>query len=398
MTVTTPPLDDRALRAAVHARLAQRADITDLDPGAPLVAELAALVHAEAPFLARPAVDRIVAQLTDEVRGLGPLEPVLADPDVCEVMINGPGRAFVERRGRIEPLAVDLAADDIVRMVERVIAPLGLRLDRAAPIVDARLPDGSRLHAIIPPLALDGPCVTIRRFGTRLLTVGDFCVPGAAAAFLTWAVRAGANILVTGGTGSGKTTFLNALSASLPAGDRIVTIEETAELQLRQPHVVRLEARPPNAEGTGAVSVRELVRSALRMRPDRIVVGEVRGGEALDLLAAMNTGHDGSLCTLHANRPADAITRLETLVLLAASGLPLDAVRTQIGATIDLVVHVHRTRDGHRAVAEIAEVVPAPSPWCRALFAGPELRALAVPQRAARRHDAPPLEPEWFGC
>lgn len=390
--------DDRAIKAAIHARLARRADVAELVDTPPASRELASLIHAEAPLLSGAVVDRLVRELSDELAGFGPLEPVLADGEVTEIMLNGPGRAYVERRGRLEELDLHLDAVDIVRVVERVIAPLGLRLDRAAPIVDARLPDGSRLHAVIPPLALDGPCVTIRRFGARLLALDDFGVPADAAAFLGWAVMAGWNLLVTGGTGSGKTTLLNALSALIPAGERIVTIEETAELRLRQPHVVRLEARPPNAEGSGAVSIRELVRSALRMRPDRIVVGEVRGGEAIDLLTALNTGHDGSLCTLHANRPADALTRLETLVLLAASGLPLDAVRAQVAATIDLVVHVSRGRDGRRAVNEIAEIVPALAPWARPLFTGPDLVAVAVPQRPARRHDAPAPHATWFGC
>ena len=246
-------------------------------------------------------------ELTDEIAGFGPLEPLLADAAVTEVMVNGPGCAYVERAGCLESVALDLDAAGIIRLVERVVAPLGLRLDRSSPMVDARLPDGSRVHAIIPPLAIDGPCVTIRRFGARAIPLDAFGLDTEAAGFLRWCVEAGWNLLVAGGTSAGKTTLLNALSAAIPEGERIVTIEETAELRLAQTHVVRLEARPPNAEGVGAVAVRDLVRAALRMRPDRIVVGEVRGGEALDMLQALNTGHDGSLSTVHANSAVDAL-------------------------------------------------------------------------------------------
>ena len=234
----------------------------------------------------------------------------------------------------------------MLRVVERVIAPLGLRLDRASPMVDARLPDGSRLHAVIPPLAIDGPCVTIRRFGARAIPLSEFGAGGHGAAFLAEAVAGGWNLLVSGGTSSGKTTLLNAVSALIDRTERIITIEETAELRLAQPHVVRLEARPSNAEGAGAVSVRDLVRTALRMRPDRIVVGEVRGGEALDLLQALNTGHDGSMSTIHANTPADALRRLATLALLSGLALPFEAVVEQVGAAVDAVIQVTRGADG----------------------------------------------------
>jgi pilus assembly protein CpaF len=271
-------------------------------------------------------------------------------------MINGPGAAYVERAGQLERVDLVLDAAGIVRLVERVIAPLGLRLDRAAPMVDARLADGSRLHAVIPPLALDGPVVTIRRFGARALGLDAFGVDGHARGFLQWAVGAGWNVLVVGGTGAGKTTLLNALSCAVPVEQRIVTIEETAELRLDRPHVVRLEARPPNAEGAGEVTVRALVRAALRMRPDRLVVGEVRGAEALDMLMALNTGHDGSLSTIHANGPGDGLARLETLALLAGSGLPLPAIRAQVAASVDLLVQVARGRGGVRRVESIEEV------------------------------------------
>jgi pilus assembly protein CpaF len=266
-------------------------------------------------------------------------------------------------------------------------------------MVDARLPDGSRLHAVIPPLAIDGPYVTIRRFGTRAIPLDAFGLGEAPSTFLGWAVNAGWNLLVAGGTSAGKTTLLNALSGTIPAADRIVTIEETAELRLAQPHVVRLEARPPNAEGAGAVGVRELVRAALRMRPDRLVVGEVRGAEALDMLQALNTGHDGSMSTIHANGPADALSRLETLVLLADAGLPLAAVRAQVVASVDAVVFLARRAGGIRRVEAIAEVVIGDE-RVRPLFAWESgtLRAVHAPRRALRRPDAPPADPSWFRC
>jgi pilus assembly protein CpaF len=283
-----PSGGDAGLKQRVHRRLVAAGGLDPLDhldehdrPGRAFAVRtrLAELLHDEAPLLTPARFEHLLRELTDEVSGLGPLEPLLADPEVSEVMLNGPGRAYVERAGRLEAVELDLDADGIVRLVERVVAPLGLRLDRASPMVDGRLTDGSRLHALIPPLALDGPCVTIRRFRPRPVDLDAFGAAGAPGAFLRWTVAAGWNLLISGGTSAGKTTLLNALSAAIPAGERVVTIEETAELRLAQPHVVRLEARPPNAEGAGAVSVRALVRTALRMRPDRIVVGEVRGGE-----------------------------------------------------------------------------------------------------------------------
>jgi pilus assembly protein CpaF len=329
--------------------------------------------------------------------GLGPLDPVLADAAVTEVLLNGGGRAFVERAGRLEPLSVELDEAGVRGLVERVIAPLGLRLDRASPMVDARLPDGSRLHAILAPVAVEGTCVAIRRFGAQHLPLSAFGLGTGASCFLEWAVVAGWNLLLAGGTGAGKTTLLNTLSAAVPAGERIVTVEETAELRLAQPHVVRLEARPANAEGAGAVAVRDLVRAALRLRPDRLVVGEVRGGEAFDLLQALNTGHDGSLCTLHANGPAEALARLETLVVLAGTGLPLEAARAQIRFSVDGVVHIARRSDGSRRVEAIAEVTSSDGDVpVRHLFdAAGGLGAL--PERPARRHCAPGWREEWFG-
>lgn len=348
--------NDQALKQRVHARL-----LAEAGDGASTVAvrsQLAEHLRTEEPLLAADRFAALLGELLHEVSGLGVLEPVLADPSVTEVMVNGPGRAFVERAGVLEPIALDLDAATIVRLAERIVAPLGLRLDRASPMVDARLADGSRLHAVLPPLAVDGPCLTIRRFGARPLALADFAVRPDVASALDGLVAEGANVLVAGATAAGKTTLLNSLSAAIPAEERVVTIEETAELRLAQPHVVRLEARPANSEGAGAVSVRDLVRAALRMRPDRIVVGEVRGGEALDMLQALNTGHDGSLSTIHANGTRDALRRLETLALFGGAALPIEAVREQIVSSIDVVVFVAR-RHGRRTVTEIAEVVGA---------------------------------------
>jgi pilus assembly protein CpaF len=392
----------RRLVAAEELDAVARAADDDVLASVAVRARLAELLRDEAPLLAVARFDQVLAELVDEVSGLGPLEPLLADPEITEVMLNGPGSAYVERAGQLEPIAVDLDAAAIVRIVERIVAPLGLRLDRASPMVDARLADGSRLHAMIPPLAIDGPCVTIRRFGARAVGLDAFGATGGAREFLRWAVRAGWNLLVAGGTSAGKTTLLNALSAEVAGGERIVTIEETAELRLAQSHVVRLEARPPNAEGAGAVSVRDLVRAALRMRPDRIIVGEVRGGEALDMLQALNTGHDGSLSTIHANSAADALSRLETLVLLSGLGLPLRAVRSQIGAAVDGIVQVVRDRRGGRRVAAVAELVSGSDELdVRMLFATREgtLVAQGAPMREARRASAAgDADPGWFRC
>jgi pilus assembly protein CpaF len=394
--------DEAALKQRVHRRLLeQRVDAVDHDTES-LRAHLAELLRDEHPLLAARRFDALLEELTHEVAGLGPLEPLLADPAVTEVMVNGPGRAYVERAGRLQAVAVDVDAATIVHLVERVLAPLGLRLDRSSPMVDARLADGSRLHAVIPPLAVDGPCVTIRRFGARAVTLEEFGLGPVAATFLRWAVVAGWNLLIAGATSAGKTTLLNALSQAIPPAERIVTIEETAELRLAQPHVVRLEARPPNAEGVGEVTVRALVRAALRMRPDRIVVGEVRSGEALDMLQALNTGHDGSMSTIHANGPADALARLETLVLLAGSGLPLGAVRAQVSSSIDAVVFVARGRDGARRVEAIAELDARRPSGVRPLFAWRAGRLVPVAgvTRPARRPDveAPTLDRRGPAC
>lgn len=368
---------DAGLRERVHARL-----LADLQPGAEIVErEVEAVVASEAPLLSPRDSDRLVTEVLADVRGLGPLEPILADPEVTDVLVNGPGPVWVERRGELSKLAVALDSATIERLIERIVAPLGLRVDRSSPLVDARLPDGSRVHAVLPPLAVDGPCLTIRRFGARTIPITDFAPPEVCD-LLARAVRERRNIVVSGGTGAGKTTLLNALAASIPAGDRIVTVEDAAELRLPQEHVVRLEARPANAEGVGRVTIRELVRNALRMRPDRIVVGEVRGAEALDMLQAMNTGHEGSLSTCHANGPADALRRLETMVLSGDVALPLTAIREQLVSALDLVVQVARRRRGGRAVVEIAEVVDGEGTRTRRI-AG-ERGVEATPTRAPR--------------
>lgn len=397
----TAPDADRALRRTVHQRLVGSEAVEQLvGVAAPeLRRRLGALLHEANPLLATDRHERLVRELADEVAGLGPLEPLLADPSVTEVMVNGTRGCFVERAGRLEQ--VPLALDDfaIMRIVERIIAPLGLRLDRASPMVDARLADGSRLHAVIPPLAIDGACVTIRRFGTRTIALEEFAPGEPAAAFLRWAVDAGWNLLVSGGTSSGKTTLLNAMSGAIDPTERVITIEETAELRLAQPHVVRLEARPANAEGAGAVSVRDLVRTALRMRPDRIVVGEVRGAEALDLLQALNTGHEGALSTVHANSPLDALRRIATLSLFSGVALPFEAITEQVGAAIDVVVQVERGRSGAREIVAIAEVEnERGSIGVRELFgrgAG-ALGPRGVPSRPLRRRDAPVPDDSWF--
>ena len=330
--------------------------------GADVQAEVRALVEREAAALAEAERTALCDRVLLLATGLGPLEPLLADPAVDEVMVNGTGAVYVERRGKLECSSATFDSEAaLLHAIERILAPLGRRVDEASPLCDARLADGSRVNVVIPPLSLSGPCLTIRRFRREGFSLSQLVaggtLPAAAADLLARAVAARASILVSGGTGSGKTTTLNALSGAIPGGERIVTIEDAAELQLRQAHVVRLESRPASLEGSGEVTIRQLVRNALRMRPDRIVVGEVRGGEALDLLQALNTGHDGSLSTVHANSPEDALRRLETLALMADVALPHAAVREQVASALDLVVHQSRAADGTRTVRSIAEVV-----------------------------------------
>jgi len=304
---------------------------------------------------------RMLEQITDEILGLGPLEPLLRDEQITEVMVNGPQQVYIEREGMLELTNVTFQNDEHVhKVIQRIIAPIGRRIDESSPMVDARLADGSRVNAIIPPLSLVGPVVTIRKFSATPFTVDDLVRFGTATPemfeFLEACVKARLNIFVSGGTGSGKTTMLNILSSFIPDDERIVTIEDAAELQLRQEHVVTLEARPANIEGKGAVPIRELVRNSLRMRPDRVVVGECRSAEALDMLQAMNTGHDGSMSTGHANTPRDMLSRLETMVLMAGMDLPLRAIREQISSAVDLIVHQNRLKDGTRKITHITEV------------------------------------------
>ncbi len=402
--MTARPLASaRPLRDALHRRLlATPFDPLSLGP-AELRDRLTALLRDEVPLVTATDEARVLDEIVAEVEGLGPLQPLLGDPTISEIMVNGPHRLFVERNGRLEGVSCELDADTIVRITQRVIAPLGLRLDRSSPMVDARLPDGSRVHAVLPPLAPDGPCLTIRRFATRAVGLGDFGLDAPAVALLSEMVRAGWNIVVSGATSAGKTTCANAMAAVIDPAERIVTIEETTELRLRQPHVVRLEARPANAEGAGAVGVRELVRTALRMRPDRLIVGEVRGGEAFDMLQALNTGHDGSLSTVHANAPADALARLETLVLLGGVALPLPAVRAQLSSAIAAIVQVARGERGRRVVVAIAEVGArgSRSPGARTLLGraadGARLVAMEPPTRPPRRAGFD-LEEVWRQC
>lgn len=303
----------------------------------------------------------IFHQVLNDLLGFGPLQPLLDDPDITEIMVNGPKKVFIEKKGQLSRANISFDDDDhVVRIIDRIILPLGRRVDYDSPTVDARLPDGSRVNAVVRPVAIDGPSITIRKFRKDRLQVPDLINFGSLtqqmADFLEACVKAHFNIVISGGTGSGKTTLLNVLSGFIPENERIITIEDAAELQLQQDHVMRMETKAPNTDGMNAVTIRDLVKNSLRMRPDRIVVGEVRGGEALDMLQAMNTGHDGSLTTVHANSPRDAISRLETLVLMAGMDLPLKVVRQQISSAIDLIVQQSRLKDGQRKVTAITEV------------------------------------------
>ncbi len=304
---------------------------------------------------------RVQQEVLDEILGLGPLEPYLNDPEVSEIMVNGPGQIYVERAGRIHLAEGAFAGEgSLRRVIEKIVSRVGRRIDESSPMVDARLPDGSRVNAVVPPVAIDGSLLTIRKFSADPLTVHDLVGFGTltpqVAELLAACVRARLNIVISGGTGSGKTTTLNVMSSFIPADERIVTIEDAAELQLRQEHVLRMESRPANVEGRGEVTIRDLVRNCLRMRPDRIVIGEVRDGAALDMLQAMNTGHDGSLTTVHANAPRDVLSRLETMVLMSGMELPVRAVREQMASAIDLIVHQSRLKDGTRRITHVTEV------------------------------------------
>ena len=365
-----------------------------LDHGHHDAAAIQQLLVEHDPLLDDRTVTDLIHRVHSRVSGLGVLDQFLADPAIDEVMVNGAGDLWVERSGRLECTGIIIQSATTYALLERIVAPLGLRIDRTSPLVDARLPDGSRVNGVVPPLAVDGPLITIRRFGARRVQLPEVCSPGVAK-LLEWAVQSRCNIIVSGGAGAGKTTLLNAVAAFIPLDERVVTIEDTAELRLPGRHVVRLERRPANAEGAGEISIRDLVRNALRMRPDRIVIGEVRSGEAIDMLQAMNTGHDGSLSTCHANSPIDAIRRLETLVLMGDVALPLAAVREQLRAAVDLIVHVARQPDGSRRVVSIAEPMPdgeTGSSISANVLTGPLGELVTLPSRPRRAtHLGPPL-------
>ncbi|MDQ3817038.1 MAG: CpaF family protein [Acidobacteriota bacterium] len=355
------------MKSRLHRALINRMDLTKLGAMAPEqvnteVSRLAeGVLAAEAMPLSTAERERLVSEVRHELFGLGPLEPLLADPTISDILVNSHRKIYIERRGKLESTDVAFKDDEhLMRVIERIVSSVGRRIDESSPMVDARLQDGSRVNAIIPPLSLDGPVLSIRRFGAEPLRmnalVENRALTREIAEMLEMCVKARLNVLISGGTGAGKTTLLNALSANIPEDERIVTIEDSAELQLQQPHVVRLETRPPNIEGRGEVTQRDLVRNALRMRPDRIVIGEVRGGEAIDMLQAMNTGHDGSLTTIHANTPRDALSRLETMIQMTGMRLSERAMRQQIASAINLVIQVARLTDGARRVTSISEI------------------------------------------
>ena len=355
------------LKVDLHRRLIERLDLDALEQiknenelATQIRHAVLEFLRAEATPLSQREREDIVEQIIYEVMGLGPIEPLFRDPTISDILVNGPREIYIERAGRLSRVAASFRNDaHLLAVIDRIVSRVGRRVDEQSPMVDARLPDGSRVNAIIPPLALDGPVLSIRRFGTdlgveQLVTNGTLTQE----MMLLFAscVQARLNIMISGGTGSGKTTMLNAMSTFIPAHERVITIEDAAELQLHQDHVVRLETRPPNSEGRGEVVARDLVKNALRMRPDRIIIGEVRAGEALDMLQAMNTGHEGSLTTIHANSPRDAISRLETMILMAGTNLPARAMREQIASAIDLIVQLSRLTDGTRRVVSIVEV------------------------------------------
>ncbi len=355
------------VKRLVHERLLRETEFAVLDRLSPQelgqqVQGMVAVVAAEAGIpLSTGALHRAEAEVVDEVLGYGPIQRYLDDDSVTEVMVNGHETVYIERRGRIEKTRARFLSDDhLMRIIHKVVSPIGRRVDESSPMVDARLPDGSRVNVIIPPLAVHGPHMTIRKFSRKPFGPDDLVGFGTLnrrmCEFLQACIEGKLNIIISGGTGSGKTTTLNALSSFIDHEDRIVTIEDAAELQLQQPHVITLESRPPNLENKGEVTIRQLVRNSLRMRPDRIIVGEVRGGEALDMMQAMNTGHHGSLGTVHSNSPRDSLSRLETMILMAGTELPSRAIREQIASAIDLIVHQERFRDGVRRVTQISEV------------------------------------------
>lgn len=364
--INLPPGAVRQVRTRLYADIAPAEILRRLKVNAGQVRKelrqaILRAIEADGLVLSQAQKDMIIKRVLDDVLGYGPIEPLLNDASVSEVMINGPYMIYVERRGCLEWTDhVFEDAEHLMNVIDKIIAPIGRRVDESSPMVDARLPDGSRVNIVVPPIALSGPTVTIRRFRSKVFgfdeLVENGTIPGEISVYLAEAVTNRFNIIVTGGTGSGKTTLLNAISNLIPANERIVTIEDAAELKFTQPHVVRLESRPANVEGAGRIAIRDLVINALRMRPDRIVVGEVRGGEALDMLQAMNTGHDGSLTTAHANSPKEALSRLETMTLMAGIELPIAAVRQQIDGAFDLIVHMERHADGRRRITGVDEL------------------------------------------
>jgi len=364
----TPVTDSyQELKSRIHRRLIERLDLANIETigRGQLRNEIGLIlndiINKEGVPLSQTEREKLIVDVQHETFGLGPLEPLLADPDIADILVNNSRDVYIEKFGKLS--RVDVAFRDdahLMQIIDRIVSKVGRRIDESSPMVDARLPDGSRVNAIIPPLALDGPSLSIRRFGVDPLKMNDILAIGSLtehiATLLKGAIKARLNILISGGTGSGKTTLLNILSEYIPYDERIVTIEDSAELQLKQEHVVRLETRPPNIEGAGAVTQRDLVRNTLRMRPDRIIVGEVRGPEALDMLQAMNTGHDGSLSTVHANTTRDALARLETMVLMAGVDLPERAIREQVSSAIDMVIQLSRMSDGTRKLIKLSEI------------------------------------------
>ncbi len=355
------------LKLAVHNKLFETLDVSRLESLEPALASakvteaITAILNEEGRLLTDADRVRLTEEIKNELLGLGPLEPLLWDEEINDILVNGANQVYVEKRGKLHPTDVHFQDDQhLMLIIDRIVSQVGRRVDEASPMVDARLPDGSRINAIIPPLALDGPSLSIRRFGHRRFSIDDLVEKGTLVPeiveFLRIIVKARLNVLICGGTGSGKTTMLNCMSAFVPVDERVVTIEDSAELSLQQPHVVRLETRPPNVEGKGEVTQRDLVRNSLRMRPDRIIVGEVRGPEVFDMLQAMSTGHDGSLCTIHANTPRDSLGRLEMMMLLSGLNIPQRAMRQQVASALNIVVHVSRLSDGTRKVLRISEI------------------------------------------